>query len=495
MYTNKLLKPYEIAAESAPNRSQSEFTALRVSRRVLVAVLFAVGAAAVSSLVYDSVQPVVIGVAMYLFALTVLRLSGLGGRPGRRLFTLLFAVYWLISALTACFDFQFGDPANNGNSDALYFISVATDQKFDGMSLLETWTTLGENAGATIIWLKAYQMFGALGFEKGRYIGITINLTCVALSCVVGLAMVRAIFGDDISRLRRYAILCSGCGMFWLFASIHIRDAIVLLAVSLLALCWVRYLEYRRISDIFVLFVATVVAFFSFDSLRAEFVFVPLAMLLAGFTSIWFEGKSRTYRLLVLSAAMGCAAVAVNFVWSPSKRVETSLVKGGESYYELSTTESGSSSLGNKLVMGQPTPIRLLAGTIYLFVSPIPFWAGFYESSSYHILKSLNLLFMYTITPLLALSMVRLVQREGLRRSSLLFLGFLVTGFTLSVAYTSMESRHLAVFFIPLLILLLIPDLTVATERRIYGVLLGAYSFIIVLGHLAWTALKYGTGA
>ena len=446
--------------------------------------------------VYKSLQPILVNGIVYCIGYAAVWITGIGGKPGRRLYPFLFSIYWFISALTAVFDLRFADPMHPGNSDALYFFTVTTDSRYDGMSLAETWSAINdEDAGAMLPWLKAYQLLAYCGFGKGRYVGIAINVAFVALASVVGLSMVRTIFGDDSPRLRRYAVLCSSCGMFWLFASIHIRDASILFAVSLLTLCWVRYLEYRRTRDALLLIVATAAAFFSFGSLRREFIFVPLAMLVAGAAAIWFTAKSRTFGLLVLSAAVASIAIAVNLDWRPTEAFKATMAEGQESYSKLSSSESDSTSLGNRLVVGQPAVIRTILGTAYLFVAPVPFWAGFRQPSSYHVLKSLNAFFMYVIMPLLILAVLRLVQRQRLRRASLIFLAFVVSGFALSVAYTSLESRHLAAFFVPLLVFLLVPDLTVAKEKRNYGLLLGGYLLAIFLGHLAWAVLKGSGGA
>src|SRR6185436_14029906 len=95
-----------------------------------------------------------------------------------------------------------------------------------------------------------------------------------------------------------------------------------------------------------------------------------------------------------------------------------------EGYSELSFEQGEEQSLGNKLIVNQAPPVRLVLGSAYLFVYPIPFWAGFKEASSYHKFKSLNVLFMYAITPLFALAVWRVVLLKKLRRASILFLLF-----------------------------------------------------------------------
>ena len=69
-------------------------------------------------------------------------------------------------------------------------------------------------------------------------------------------------------------------------------------------------------------------------------------------------------------------------------------------YAESSASESGSDSLGMRLIVNAPMLIRIPMGLIFLLINPIPFWISFTSISSYDLLKSLNALFMIWIIPL-----------------------------------------------------------------------------------------------
>src|SRR5439155_25375399 len=101
-------------------------------------------------------------------------------------------------------------------------------------------------AGAVVLWRSVYDLFAAFGFEKERYIGVTVNVFLVAMSGVIGMKMTKVAFGDDIRRVQRFILLYSGCGIFWLFASIHLRDAAMLFVFSALAFYWLKYLRTPR---------------------------------------------------------------------------------------------------------------------------------------------------------------------------------------------------------------------------------------------------------
>jgi hypothetical protein len=71
-----------------------------------------------------------------------------------------------------------------------------------------------------------------------------------------------------------------------------------------------------------------------------------------------------------------------------------------------------------------------------------------------------------------------------------MFLLIVFIGFTLSVALTSLETRHFGNFLAPFLILLLIPNPEVRRDRREYRQWLITLLAIMGSVHLAWVAIK-----
>jgi hypothetical protein len=142
------------------------------------------------------------------------------------------------------------------------------------------------------------------------------------------------------------------------------------------------------------------------------------------------------------------------------------------------------------LIVNQSLPIRLVLGSIYLFVFPIPFWGGFQLESVQAFFKSANVVFFYFVLPLLAISLLKLVRHKRSRSVSVLFLLFLSLGFTVAIAGTSLETRHFGAFLIPIFVIATMPDLRADNERLQYK----QYLFVILSGvivvHLAWVILK-----
>ena len=63
-------------------------------------------------------------------------------------------------------------------------------------------------------------------------------------------------------------------------------------------------------------------------------------------------------------------------------------------------------------------------------------------------------------------------------------------GFTLAIAGTSLEGRHLGAFLVPLLVLVLLPDLTLKKYRNTYKIFLVTFLFMMTMLHLTWLVMK-----
>ncbi|MCH7535820.1 MAG: hypothetical protein IH948_08790 [Bacteroidetes bacterium] len=144
------------------------------------------------------------------------------------------------------------------------------------------------------------------------------------------------------------------------------------------------------------------------------------------------------------------------------------------------------------LIVNQPMPIRLPLGSVYLFVFPIPFWSGFQFESAYQLFKSFNVIYFYFVIPLLILAFRRLWKDKSSGSPAMLFMAFVTIGFTLAVAGTSLETRHLGAFFAPVFVLALSPDMRLNIVRQNYRQLLYAFLGSVCLVHYLWLVIKVG---
>ncbi len=434
---------------------------------------------------YGSIAPLIVAGVFFIAVFLVLVLTSLGGISERRMFSRVFSVGFLMSGIAAVYANQFQDKMQL-LKDAGNFFELAAGGAA-GLSLVEL-QILSEGSLAIVMWRAVYDFFSVIGFEKVRYIGIFVNVTAVSLSGVVGIKIVRRIFGNDEGRFRRLTILVSSCGLFWLFAGIHIRDSIILLAVTALTYVWVKFLTNPEFGlKLLKVVFWSLLSVIYFGFLRTEFAFIPVAMAVAAVVALLVGHKSDHKRFMLYGLAIvTITALAINSF----ENIVSILDHGQSSYAEQSALDSDANSLGMVLIVNQPIPIRLVLGSIYLFVFPIPFWSGFSLESAYALFKSANAIFFYFVLPMLYMALKQLVKHKFIRTPALLFIAFLSLGFTFAIAGTTLETRHLGVFLIPVFILAMIPDLRITALRNSYKIYLSIVLFGVVLVHISWVVIK-----
>lgn len=102
----------------------------------------------------------------------------------------------------------------------------------------------------------------------------------MAISVSIGSSIVSIIFKNDHYRHKLFLFLCSCCGLFWLFGSMHYRDSFICLLTTLNV-----YLCLFTLSKTFSFFrfvcLIFLTLFFSllFSYLRFEFLYIPFALL------------------------------------------------------------------------------------------------------------------------------------------------------------------------------------------------------------------------
>jgi len=440
-------------------------------------------------LAYDSIEPLFAAIIFLAVGIAILRFTALGGHFERAMFMSVFSICWFMAGIAAMYANFLLDPGQL-YADPANFLWLARNDAFIGLGLEEL-EQISEGSLAVLVWRVFYDGFAAFGFEKGRYIGILVNIFTVAYAGVIAVKITRLLYGNDVSRLKRIILLFSFCGLFWLFAAIHLRDALVLLWVTSLTYVWMLYLEKPSVRNLIFLIVASLLATVYFTVLRKEFVFVPVVMLSAGlFTISLFKRVSGARKYIYYAGAFGGFIVASSFLPAYLEELLPVLTTENQSYIGAAQSVASADSLGMAFIVNQPLPIRLVIGSVWLFIFPIPFWAGFQLESAYHLFKSFNAIFFYFLIPLFFLAIQRLYRFKGLRTPSLMFNLLLVIGFTPAIAITSMETRHFAAFFVSLFMVALLPDLKNNVERLAYKNLLSFFLLVMLIVHLAWGSLK-----
>lgn len=430
---------------------------------------------------YYSVAPVLLFSIYVGLVFIFMKVLGKLGQQERVGVLLVFAISWFWAGVSAIF-LEHISSASQG-PDALYFYDVVTDSDF--IPIQEG--AIVQNAGAIFIWKIVYEYSEFIGFPKGIYIGVTLNVFFVTITSLIGLKIVKSIFPNDASRLSRFIIIYASCGMFWLFGSVHLRDSMALFSITLLQLFWIYYLGKSSFINLINLIIATVMGFLVLGLIRTEFIFVPGAFVLAGVTAK-FIGETRKRHINIMLIFCLVIGVAIGGHFFIDELVAA--FENTKRYQDLSNLESGPNSLGNALVINQPLPLKLLFSAMYLLLHPVPFWIGFQIDSVYHLYKSFNAIFMYFLIPLLGLTTKRLIENRGLRTPSVLFLAFSAIGFIFLIGYSSLENRHLGAFMVPIMILALLPDLEAYADLFAYKLYLKVFLLFVFALHLAWVALR-----
>ena len=354
---------------------------------------------------YQSIEPfLIINFFLSLFLGLVFLLCG------RRHFDdfistfFIFSICLFWSAIASIYLNVFDDSQYTGG-DSGFFLELAKGGYFVNPIFLGS--NFYDGIGAVSVWKIFYDIFAIAGFAKLPYIGVTINIILVSLSGLFSLKMVKMIYPNDQSRYYRFIFLYCSCGLLMLFASLHLRDAFVLLVVTFLSFGWVNFIKHKTFIDFLALSLITAISSFAFLYLRAEFVALSLGFALSfSVAYLLTKNLSRLNKnvLVLLFCLLGIMLLTLvsNLTSSFSDLFEASIA------YSQAAEKSG--SLGYEFIISQPLPIRLILGSIILFIMPIPFWSGIELNSIYYLFKSLSAFYFYFFIPLMFLSLLNFLD-------------------------------------------------------------------------------------
>ena len=455
--------------------------------RLTTATLFAIGGLLLVA-TYGTVMPLLFAVLLALPVVFFLSLRN-GRHSGElTIFARSFATGMLAAGIAAYYAIVLLDPYQLA-SDAASFYELSSQA--GPLRSLQDLQTITEGAGAVVLWTWFYNIAAAVGFPREPYVGITVNILLVSLTAMICARSARCLYGHDEYRIQRLVLFFTVSGNMWLFAGLHIRDSSILLVVMLLAHFWIAYLSQLEHRKIVPAIAATLVAMPALEVLRKEFFYVPLligviAMLCLNFSR--GRGDNRFITLVSIIFGLALAGIAVAAF---GDQIQALFQANQETYTDLSLAEARSGSLGNALIVEQTTLIRILLGVPYLYYFPIPFWVGLSDPTAILLFKSVNAFSFYFISAFLFAGAFLIVTNRQLRSPGFLFVLIVPLAFSISVALTSLESRHLGVF-LPLVFLVgLMPDLRMPVERRLLRFVLVLTLTAMFFVHVTWFVLRY----
>ena len=439
---------------------------------------------------YYSLTPALMVIIFYFFGYFLLNIPFISGYPEKQLFTRVYIILFLVSGVAAIYANQFND-VNQTLKDAGNFFYFSTVD-ISSLSLPEIYL-ITDGSLMVKIWGFIYNSFEYFGFSKEPYIGILFNILLNCFSGVVGIKIIRLLFGFDLYRFKKFTLFYSCTGIIWLISSTHLRDSLSFFLCNILLLSWVHCLTFFRFDfRLFFLLAVNLSALYLFPYIREEFLSVPLGFTFCAFASVLLsinsKSSDRSLRLIFLVFGL-ILSIVVFFVYFSSIIYTFNYVQG--TYLGVALDSSSDNSLGMSLIVSQPLFIRIFLGSIYLILSPIPFWSGFQFELIMPLFKSFNALLFYFLLPLFFTSLLQIISSKSLRNSVLLFLVSTSICFTFAIAGTSLELRHLGNFILPILLVCTVPDLRIRHIRTVYNRILFVILSLILIIHLLWIVLKF----
>lgn len=475
----------------APRLAVPENLSLKPVTHAPITVLAAVtGGCVLMGLVNSNIGATVLAVLLLGAGLLVSSIISWGRFAEVRAFLLTFGVCLLVAGcLQAYSEAQFQMPMSTMDAWTFYH-SCVSGYESDSLDSLEG--TINAPL-AVIFWQTWYALAASMGFGKDPFIGIELNACFVGLAAAVTVKCGREIYGSDLRRLNGIANLCATCGMFWLFGAVFLRDCFSLFFSSLILWALVRWLCVRcNLTQLVILSGVLLLSTSCLLFLRRETVYTALPLiLLAAFVKFIVNSKHVSFRLL-LSMLAAVACVGIVYKSGRMEQVWNDLSDRRMSYGELGSANSGQDSLGMRLVVSQPLPIRAAVGSLMLILNPLPIWVEISDHmTEYHFLKSYQGLFMIWLFPwTLAGVVTAFRRRSGPLNPGQIYLSFYAVGTLAAIAITSMETRHHGQFLPAFLLLAVTHDQGTPESREIVTYFSSRWWMFVVAVYVAWAFLK-----
>jgi hypothetical protein len=306
----------------------------------------------------------------------------------------------------------------------------------------------------------------------------------------------RELFGDDIWRLRRVGTLFALCGLFLLFGAVLLRDCFTTFFNALTLWGIIHWLCRPNVRNLFIAIIVTCISAYAMAYLRVESIvlfglFWSLAIL---FRII--SGRLNLTNLFVIYFFIFAMIIGASYTMSYVHTIKKVQSLSTQSYSGNSALPSSrNDSLGMRLIIQQPMPIRLLLGSGSLMVFPIPLW-GYFRSGAldYDLIKGYHGVYQMLILPLVFSGFLIVFMEffKGQKQSiPFLFLSAYLLMNLETVVATSLEQRHLAQFMSAFIILASVPDTKENKCRTLVGTIAITWFIIVILVHLLWVMAKY----
>lgn len=438
---------------------------------------------------YGNISPLISGVGYVISGLGLIILFSKHSDT-RATFLLSFAVCNIVAAIAQSYSLAtFATPASTLDANTfLKLISSRIDMNLEAMK------TIVNAPLAVALWQGLNSIWAKFGISGGLWIAVQFNALLVACSAATAQELAKLLLGNNNSRLHYGVFLFSLCGMHILFGSILIRDSFALFFNIIALYAMAKFLLSPTLASFIQALLINTVCGVAMYFIREQSIYLYLVFFLVAMGVSLLNGKASMGRLATLclvGAIMVVGSVEMASTWKSASE-ETGQKSESYSGGSLATNREG--SLGVSLIVNQPAPIKAVAGSLYLFVQPIPLWGYFQQGlDEYLWIKGYQGLFTVVIFPSLILGTLLCMRRTAnddgktaLGRYLVLYLGLS----TALVALTSLETRHHGQFFPAYLVIALAGMQPTGNHITTLSWIRIIWFTAIIAGHIAWWMLR-----
>ncbi len=339
----------------------------------------------------------------------------------KRAFLLTYGICVFAGGMAQCYsDAAFG--ITQSTTDANTFIGMISPQP-PWTSMADAYM-LNESTLPVVIWQQIYKVAYWLGLDFGPYTGVIFNAFVMGLSASLTVRLAREIYGEDRWRLQRVGSLFACCGIFVLFGSVLLRDCFTTFVNILMISALARFIFRQTIMDFVLAAAMTCASAFILAYLRPEAVVIIGLYFFMAMLFWIFTNKLTMSRIFMMFLFLGGLLLFIpyiqNYTDTSLNAQSTALVE----YNNLSEDTSSYDSLGMRLVVNQPLPIRLIAGSVMMLISPMPVWANFTtRSADYHWFMGFYGIYKILVLPLFIMGVFIVIAqfKENSRLARTLF--------------------------------------------------------------------------
>ena len=412
---------------------------------------------------------------------------------------LIISLIYFFSGIIEVLIVQGFDPAG---IDATKYFKAASDAQWDFRSYISEGLSSGYTADSIIglkedflpilIWNKIYNLFYSIGFPKGRYIGIASNTLFLVWTSFIGLSILRSIkVLQNTTTEKYYKLLFCSNSIFWMYGSIHIRESIIALVISILTKVWIDWIHKNSFFNLIKLGIISTIFYLSAGFLRGGYQNI-LILFLSSFLilelyKILIERRIKLRQFVFFLILV----IALIIRYENFNEIYLSFQERFLTYNSISNSESSVDSFGRVLV-NQPLLIRTFLSGFFVLIMPIPFWAGQEtQFSLYHFFKASFALYNYFTIPLLVIVIKDSLKNFKKIELDKLFLLTLLIQIILFIGVTSVDSRHFGNFGIIYVITICYVNFKRREIKENYKYLLGYLFLLIFLLYLIYSVLKF----